>query len=104
MNIWRLCNPNAVMSAVSLTIGGGSRPASVIGESTTGDEVQVVKVSKTAKGHAPTRCACGREGKHYSEVALESTFPSTPEKVYNLMFNSGWFKNFLSEDQKLKGE
>jgi hypothetical protein len=55
------------------------------------------------KGHAKTECACGKEGKHFTETALSTTFPSTPEKVYNLMFNSGWLKDFMSEDQKLKG-
>ncbi|KAK8845532.1 hypothetical protein IAR55_006247 [Kwoniella newhampshirensis] len=99
MNIWRLCNPNAVMSTVSLSqvTNAGSRAGSVAGEDveTTG--------GKATKGHAPTQCACGKEGKHYSETALETTFPSTPEKVFNLMFDSGWFKTFLSENQKLRG-
>ena len=61
-------------------------------------------VGGVGKGHAKTECACGKEGKHFSETALSTTFPSTPEKVYNLMFNSGWLKEFMSEDQKLKGE
>ncbi|OCF40765.1 hypothetical protein I317_05460 [Kwoniella heveanensis CBS 569] len=101
MNIWRLCNPNAVMSSVSLGQGTnlGSRPGSVAG-----DDVGMAPgtASSSKKGHAPTQCACGKEGKHYSETALETTFPSTPEKIYNLMFNSGWFKTFLSDSQKLK--
>ncbi|WWD22486.1 hypothetical protein CI109_106979 [Kwoniella shandongensis] len=100
MNIWRLCNPNAVMSSVSLSqaTNFGSRAGSVAG-----DEAETTN-AKPTKGHAPTQCACGKEGKHYSEVALDTTFPSTPEKVYNLMFNSGWFKTFLSDNQKLRGE
>ena len=55
------------------------------------------------KGHAKTQCSCGKEGKHFTETALDTTFPSTPEKTYNLMFNSGWLKDFMSNDQKLKG-
>lgn len=55
------------------------------------------------KGHAKTQCSCGKEGKHFTETALDTTFPSTPEKTYNLMFNSGWLKDFMSGDQKLKG-
>ncbi|WVQ93593.1 hypothetical protein IAU59_000668 [Kwoniella sp. CBS 9459] len=102
MNIWRLCNPNAVMSSVSLGQGTnlGSRPGSVAGDDVGGTAPGTTTGSK--KGHAPTKCACGKEGKHYSETALETVFPSTPEKIYNLMFNSGWFKTFLSENQKLK--
>ncbi|WWC66772.1 uncharacterized protein I206_100677 [Kwoniella pini CBS 10737] len=102
MNIWRLCNPNAVMSSISL--GGtnilGSRPGSVAG-----DEVEAPVsggAARGSKGHAPTQCACGKEARHYNETALDTTFHSTPEKIYELMFNSGWFKNFLSENQKLR--
>ncbi|WVF65961.1 hypothetical protein IAT40_000699 [Kwoniella sp. CBS 6097] len=102
MNIWRLCNPNAVMSSISLGQGTnlGSRPGSVVG-----DDVETAPGTASTsnkKGHGPTQCACGKEGKHYSETALETIFPSSPEKIYNLMFNSGWFKTFLSDNQKLK--
>ncbi|WWC58203.1 uncharacterized protein I303_100739 [Kwoniella dejecticola CBS 10117] len=104
MNIWRLCNPNAVMSSVSL--GGtnmlGSRPGSVVGDEAEGPATAGTGGAGGSKGHAPTQCACGKDGKHYNEIALDTTFHSTPEKIYELMFNSGWFKNFLSESQKLR--
>lgn len=96
MNIWRLCNPNAVMSTASLI---HSRPASIAGT-----DVDSPPDTGGGQGHAPTTCACGKEGKHYSEIALETTLASTPEKVYNLMFASEWIKTFLTENQKLRGE
>jgi hypothetical protein len=96
MNIWRLCNPNAVMSSTS-----GDRTRSRA-PSDAGADTALVS-GGVGKGHAKTECACGKEGKHFTETALSTTFPSTPEKVYNLMFNSGWLKEFMSEDQKLKG-
>lgn len=96
MNIWRLCNPNAVMSATSADRVRSRAPSDA------GDAQAAVAAG--GKGHAKTECACGKEGKHFTETALSTTFPSTPEKVYNLMFNSGWLKEFMSEDQKLKGE
>jgi hypothetical protein len=96
MNIWRLCNPNAIMSATSADRVRSRAPSDA------GDANAVVVGG--GKGHAKTECACGKEGKHFTETALSTTFPSTPEKVYNLMFNSGWLKEFMSEDQKLKGE
>ncbi|RSH81505.1 hypothetical protein EHS25_006862 [Saitozyma podzolica] len=96
VNIWRLCNPNAVMSTASLV--NHSRPASIVEEAKADKEEQ----PSNGKGHARTQCTCGKENKHYTEIALDTTFPSTPEKVYNLMFNSGWFKTFLTDDQKLK--
>lgn len=94
MNIWRLCNPGAVMSTVSFQ--PSSRPVSVIDDSASVEP-------PPEKGHAPTQCACGKEGRHYAETALETTLPSTPEKIYNLMSDSGWFKTWMVENQKLKG-
>ncbi|WVQ70710.1 hypothetical protein IAR50_000232 [Cryptococcus sp. DSM 104548] len=113
MNIWRLCNPNAVMSSLSLPGTNTSRPASISGEPAEGDDApsgpspghQIIGASVKGAGsetHKPTQCACGKDGKHYPEIALEATFPSTPEKVYNLMFNSGWLKTFLSDSQQLR--
>ncbi|CED83409.1 Uncharacterized conserved protein, contains GRAM domain [Phaffia rhodozyma] len=49
----------------------------------------------------PTTCQCQLNGGHYSETALDSVFPSTPEKLYNLMFTSGFSKDFMSNNQKL---
>ena len=34
---------------------------------------------------------------------MESTLPGTPEKIYNLMFTSGFMKDFMRENQKLLG-
>jgi len=93
MNIWRLCNPHAVMSTTSFA-QTGSRPASI--------NEPTEPIASQAKGHAKTQCACGRDGKHYSETAMDATFNSTPEKVYNLMFNSDWYKKFLAETEKLR--
>lgn len=107
MNIWRLCNPNAVMSTTSFAYGNGnnSRPASVH-EDAPGSATTAGTAAKSPRkgGHAKTECACGRDGKHYSETAMDAVFQSTPEKTYNLMFNSEWYKKFLSENQKLRGE
>lgn len=91
MNIWRIAHPGAVMTQSAAP--NSSRPPSVVDAAT--PQVAVV--------HKSTECACGKAGKHYSETALDTTFPSSPEKVYNLMFNSGWYRNFLSENQKLRG-
>ncbi|KIR35675.1 hypothetical protein I352_01952 [Cryptococcus deuterogattii MMRL2647] len=110
MNIWRLCNPNAVMSALSLS-ATPSRPGSISGEpgstmipATPGGQGEIGRGGQggASGDHKPTQCACGRDGKHYPETALEATFPSTPEKVYNLMFNSSWLRTFLSDNQNLR--
>jgi hypothetical protein len=51
-----------------------------------------------------TQCSCGKRGEHYSETALETIVPGTPDKIYNLMFASGFIKDFMKGDQKLLGE
>ena len=56
-----------------------------------------------AKAPKVTRCQCGKDGSHYSEVAMEAVFPGTPEKIHNLIFASGFIKDFQREDQKLIG-
>jgi len=60
---------------------------------------------KGGPGKAPkvTKCQCGKDGSHYSEVAMEAVFPGTPEKIHNLMFASGFMKDFMREEQKLLG-
>ena len=114
MNIWRLCNPDAVMSTSSFQ-ASSSRPPSIAGEEPHspgvggggggGGAVHGQEAGgKPDKGHAKTQCSCIKDGKHYSETALDTVFNSQPEKVYNLMFNSEWFKTFMSENQKLKGK
>ncbi|GHJ86827.1 hypothetical protein NliqN6_3229 [Naganishia liquefaciens] len=55
----------------------------------------------SATAHKPTQCACGQKGEHYPEVALETVLPSTPEKIYNLMFASSFLKDWMTSDQKL---
>lgn len=50
--------------------------------------------------HPVTECACKA---HLKETAMDATFPSTPEKIYNLMFTSGFMKGFWTNNQKLQG-
>ncbi|GAA6038906.1 hypothetical protein JCM8097_000567 [Rhodosporidiobolus ruineniae] len=39
--------------------------------------------------------------KNLKEVCLDTVFPGKPEKIYNLMFTSGFMKDFWAENQKL---
>ncbi|KAG8813778.1 hypothetical protein FRC17_001432 [Serendipita sp. 399] len=48
-----------------------------------------------------TQCACSKAGIHYPNTAMEAVVPGTPEQIYNLMFASGFIKDFLSQNQKL---
>ncbi|KAI6136118.1 hypothetical protein F5141DRAFT_1185197 [Pisolithus sp. B1] len=81
-NIWRLARPEYVVD------DAGSRTNSSRDDPAAG-------VNKM------THCSCSKNGGHLSEVALETVLPGTPEKIYNLMFASGFIKHFMRVDQKL---
>ena len=50
-----------------------------------------------------TECACSKAAAHYPNVALETVVSGTPEQIYNLMFQSGFIKDFMAQDQKFFG-
>ncbi|KAF7354823.1 hypothetical protein MSAN_01396700 [Mycena sanguinolenta] len=96
-NIWRLARPSDAASigsgsmegpvniAEGTVIGGGGAPSAA-----------------AAKGRKATTCACGKEGSHFDQVALDVVVPGTPDRIYNLMFASGFMKDFMSVNQKLR--
>lgn len=101
-NVWRLARPEAdSLSAITSPsiLDGEVSPADINGMATNG----VNGVSAAPRANKVTSCACGKAGQHYSEVAMESVLPGTPEKIYNLMFTSGFIKDFMRNDQKLLG-
>lgn len=53
--------------------------------------------------HEPTTDTCPLLS-NLKEVALDTVFSSAPEKIYNLMFTSGFMKEFWLTNQKLTGE
>jgi hypothetical protein len=99
-NVWRLVRPAAAAQADAASSigdgeGDGTSQADGNGGRTGGAGATVRKA---------TQCTCGKEGKHYSQTAMDITIPGTPEKIYNLMFASGFIKDFMREDQKLMGK
>ncbi|CAE6507027.1 unnamed protein product [Rhizoctonia solani] len=82
-NSWRLSHPG---------------PESVSNE---GAEIAEVGAVGSASAHKPTQCACGKEGKHFETPIMDIVVPGTPEKIYNLMFASGFLKDFMAGEQKL---
>jgi hypothetical protein len=50
-----------------------------------------------------TLCACGKDGTHYPEKAMDVVMPGTPDRIHNLMFASGFMKDFMVGNQKLLG-
>ncbi|KAG9222112.1 hypothetical protein CCMSSC00406_0009563 [Pleurotus cornucopiae] len=94
-NIWRLAKPEDTGSMLSAP--------SIEGVGVESTEGLVTASSGPAKALAQkvTQCLCGKEGTHYSELALETIIPGTPDRIHNLMFASGFIKDFMRVDQKL---
>ncbi|KAJ7033103.1 GRAM-domain-containing protein [Mycena alexandri] len=89
-NIWRLARPG---------LGSGALGGNVETEDT------IISIAGGLSGqetlHKATACACGKEGRHFTDTALNIVIPGTPERVYNLMFASDFMKDFMAINQKL---
>lgn len=91
-SVWRNGGPSR-----SLANSPGSEDTPGIGSMENGGAEGGARVRKA------TQCACSKAGAHYPNVAMEVIIPGTPEQIYNLMFASGFIKDFLAKDQKLMG-
>lgn len=103
-NIWRLARPgytNSVMSSPRGSTDGRPSLEHIV-ESSALEPNGLAKLS-TIPARKATQCACGKEGKHYSETALETVVPGTPDRIHNLVFASGFMKDFMAVNQKLLG-
>ncbi|KDR85867.1 hypothetical protein GALMADRAFT_218933 [Galerina marginata CBS 339.88] len=103
-NIWRLARPTEDNTSF-LSSGRGSLEGVVaapgggaVGAGGGGAPAAAPNAAETRKA---TQCTCGKEGKHYSETAMEVVVPGTPEQIHNLMFASGFIKDFMAVNQKL---
>jgi hypothetical protein len=103
-NIWRLARPedgppeDENMGRPALDVSHIPGRASPNGSATMSIAPAVAPIPKV------TYCACGKEGKHYAELAIDTVLPGTPERIYSLMFASGFLKDFMRENQKLEGK
>ncbi|KAJ6530363.1 hypothetical protein DFH09DRAFT_1326878 [Mycena vulgaris] len=97
-NIWRLARPGDAGS-----IGSGSMEgnAAHIAEGTIIGGVAAAAGAGRPAQRKATTCACGKEGSHFTETAMDTIVPGTPDRIYNLMFASGFMKDFMAVNQKL---
>lgn len=103
-NIWRLARPEDGLSEDE-HVGRPALEVSPTCESPSPIGSAAISVGSVASPTPKvTYCACGRENKHYPELATDCVFPGTPERIYNLMFASGFLKDFMRENQKLEGK
>lgn len=104
-NIWRLARPEDASSLISASrpsLDGSSRVGideSRDGPTTSNGSIGGAQVVKNKMTH----CPCSKDGSHYNEVSLDTVFPGTPDRIHNLIFASGFIKDFLRVDQKLLG-
>ncbi|KAK0549187.1 hypothetical protein OC845_003230 [Tilletia horrida] len=84
----------------SSSVGGGGGGASGTG-STSGGATGAGSSTPKKAAHRATTCACEKKKEHYSTVVMDAKFPAVPEKMYNMMFTSGFMKDFWQSNQKL---
>lgn len=110
-NIWRLARPED-----GIGIGSRSQISMDVPDSGSigapGEGVAVVNGIGVVAGvnggvvaplQKATLCACGKDGTHFTETAMDSVMPGTPDRIHNLMFASGFMKDFMVGNQKLLG-
>ncbi|KAI0095017.1 hypothetical protein BDY19DRAFT_902058 [Irpex rosettiformis] len=98
-NVWRLARPED--SSIGSQLESPRASVDAPHENTANGGLPNGK-TKALTTNKITRCACGKAGQHYNEQAMDITIPGTPEKIYNLMFTSGFIKDFMRDDQKLQ--
>ena len=102
-NIWRLARPED-----AIAIGSRSRSSMDGPDGSTAGAAGVIGIVAGVNGVvAPLRkatlCTCGKDGTHYMEIAMDTVMPGTPDRIHNLMFASGFMKDFMAGNQKLLG-
>ena len=103
-NIWRLARPEDGLSEDE-AMGRPALDVPNTPDSGSPNGSGVISVAAVVPPvHKVTYCPCGKENKHYSELVIDSIVPGTPERIYNLIFASGFLKDFMCEDQKLEGK
>ncbi|KAG8219316.1 hypothetical protein J3R82DRAFT_197 [Butyriboletus roseoflavus] len=103
LNIWRLARPDAPPEDTLELID--SRNASLRDLTSIATSISISegcgKEGVVPGANKVTHCTCSKNGGHLNELALETVLPGTPDKIYNLMFASGFIKDFMKVDQKL---
>ena len=98
-NVWNLARPDSesLLSASSQPLQDPNLAGPL-------DVISDTSRSTNPFAKSPTNCDCSLNGSHYSNLCMQVIFPGTPEKIYNLMFTSEFIKDFLRNDQNLKGK
>ncbi len=89
-HIWRLVrvDTDSVSFGVSIDVPSGESSTAIIAG---------IKPKKT-------QCACSNDGSHFSETVLDTVLPGTADRIHNLIFMSGFIKEFFSVNQNFLGE
>ncbi|KAF8079145.1 hypothetical protein FPV67DRAFT_1403562 [Lyophyllum atratum] len=97
-NIWKLERPDDA----SISSGRGSYDAPGMDQVLNGAGANGTPAgAMSIPVRKATTCTCGKDGKHYSETALDTVLPGTPDRIHNLIFASGFIKDFMAVNQKL---
>ncbi|KAL0084609.1 GRAM domain-containing protein [Phycomyces blakesleeanus] len=57
-------------------------------------------VNNNTSPQLETECECGKKGEHYPTTVLDQIYPGSIESIYNLLYNSTFLKQFLTDVEK----
>lgn len=104
-NVWRLARPeDSSMTSLLASPRGSFDEKDRVDDGSPSSNGDASSGQKSKTVNKITQCACGRAGQHYADYAMDCILPGTPEKIYNLMFTSGFIKDFMRDKQRLLGE
>lgn len=125
LNIWRLSHPTVPVSEESHESAHLANQGSSQGDSDTSTESSVTSATTSlSKASRKRKAKAEKQGRgsraplprqatqrtpptihratkidpslHFPEIAMDTTLPATPEKLYNLMFTSFFIKDFMT--------
>ncbi|CAG8599411.1 1540_t:CDS:10 [Ambispora leptoticha] len=70
------------------------------GKSSRGRKSTRINTNLKKRIHYPVMCDCLKNRQHYNTTVLDKKYTGSVEKIYNLIFTSGFVRRFLVEQEK----
>lgn len=106
-SIWHIARPPGMVPTHGLTLDVTMPPLDDLSDGTkVGSQDSSSALSHSSPvlskkvDHSPTQCDCSPE-EHYKEVIWDATYPTSPEKLYNILFQSDFLKDFWVNEEHL---
>ncbi|KAI7962811.1 hypothetical protein MJO28_000905 [Puccinia striiformis f. sp. tritici] len=102
-SIWNIARPPGTEPTHGLTLDVTMPPLEDLSDGTkVGSQDSHTSTPALSKkvDHLPTQCDCSTE-EHYKELIWDASYPTSPEKLYNILFQSDFLKDFWVNEEHL---